>query len=90
MSEDVILIGEKSTGSYTLEVLSRIRGGSKRIVLKAYGHNISKAAYVSECVRRMTGEKASYRRISLRSEEIGEETQEKYVPVIEIELAYEG
>lgn len=87
---DVVIIGEKSPGSYALEVLHRFRSGGRRIVLKAYGHNISKAAYVAETLRRVTGGKATYCRIALNSEEVGEETQEKCVPTIEIEILYEG
>jgi len=88
--KDVIIIGEKSPGSYALEVLHRFRSGGKRIVLKAYGHNISKAAYVADTLRRVTGGKVAYCRIALNSEELGEETEEKCVPTIEIEMLYEG
>lgn len=88
--KDVVIIGEKSPGSYTLEVLSRFKSGGKRVVLKAYGQNISKAAYVAEALRRMTGGKATYCKITLNSEEVGGEAQEKCVPTIEIEILYEG
>lgn len=90
MSEEVVIVGEKPIGCYTLEVLSRFKSGCKKIVLKAYGQNISKAAYVAESVRRMIGEKVTYGRIRLKSEEVGEELQEKCVPTIEIEILYEG
>jgi len=90
MGENVVIVGEKSPGSYAVEVLSRFRSGARSIVLRAYGRNISKAAYVAESVRRMTGGKASYGRITLHSEEVGEEAEERYVPVIEIEIKYEG
>ena len=86
----MIVVGEKSPGSYAVDVLSRFRSGAKVVVLRAYGRNISKAAYVAESVRRMTGGKASYGRIALWSEEVGEEAEEKHVPVMEIEVRYEG
>ena len=83
-------MGEKPTSSYVLELMERLRKGDKRVRLRALGHNISKAAYVTECVRRMTGGKLRYGKITIYSEEIDREAEEKSVPAIEIEVLFEG
>uniref|UniRef100_A0A7C4FEB2 DNA-binding protein n=1 Tax=Thermofilum pendens TaxID=2269 RepID=A0A7C4FEB2_THEPE len=89
MSE-LVLVGEKPASSYVLELMERFRRGEKKVLLKALGHNISKAVYVTEGVRRMTGGKIRYGRISIYSEELNREAEEKSVPAIEIEVLYEG
>jgi DNA-binding protein Alba len=89
MSE-AVLVGEKPASSYVLELVERFRKGEKRVLVRALGHNISKAAYVTECVKRLTGGKTRYGRISIYSEEVDREAEEKSVPAIEIEVFFEG
>jgi len=84
--ESTVYIGEKPTSTYVLEVLTLLKKGARKLTVKARGHNISKAAEVTESVKRMTGDKVSYGQIKLYSEEVGEEAKEKSVPVIEIEI----
>lgn len=83
---EVMYVGEKPASTYILEALTALKKGARRIVFKARGGNISKAVQVTEAVRRMTGGKISYGEIKIYSEEVGEETEEKSVPVIEIEV----
>ncbi|PLJ77482.1 DNA-binding protein Alba [Infirmifilum sp. SLHALR2] len=84
--ESTVYIGERPASTYILEVLTLLKKGAKKLTVKARGQNISKAAHVTESVKRMTGDKVSYGQIKLYSEEVGEETKEKSVPVIEIEI----
>jgi DNA-binding protein len=83
---DVVYIGEKPVSTYVLYILERLKKGSRKILVKARGHNISKAAHVTEAVHRMSGGKTKYGDIRLYSEEVGEESEEKSVPAIEIEV----
>ena len=83
-------MGEKPASSYVLELMERFRKGEKRVLVRALGHNISKAAYVTECVKRLTGDKTRYGRISIYSEEVDREAEEKSDPAIEIEVFFEG
>lgn len=83
-------MGEKPASSYVLELMERFRKGEKRVLVRALGHNISKAAYVTECVKRLTGGKTRYGRISIYSEEVDRGAEEKSVPAIEIEVFFEG
>lgn len=89
MSE-AVLVGEKPASSYVLELMERFSKGEKRVLVRALGHNISKAAYVTESVKRLTGGKIRYGRISIYSEEVDREAEEKSVPAIEIEVFFEG
>ncbi len=84
--QEVIYIGEKPASTYVLEILTLLKKGTKKLVIKARGHNISKAAQVTESVRRVTGDKVAYGQIKIYSEEVGGETEEKSVPAIEIEI----
>jgi DNA-binding protein len=81
-----IVVGEKPEGSYTLELINMLGKGAQRVIVKAHGRNISKAVYVTESVRRLTGDKIGYGKIKIYSTEVGELKEEKSVPVIEIEV----
>jgi DNA-binding protein len=81
-----IIVGEKPEGSYTLELINMLGRGAQKVVIKAFGRNISKAVYVTESVRRLTGDKISYGKVKIYSAEVGEMEEERSVPVVEIEV----
>ncbi|ABL78659.1 DNA/RNA-binding protein [Thermofilum pendens] len=90
MGEEVLLVGEKPESAYTLELMTMLGKGAPRVVVRAVGRNISKAVYVTEGVRRLTGDKIAYGKIRIYSTEVGEVKEEKSVPVIEIEVVNLG
>ncbi|MEZ0346806.1 MAG: hypothetical protein ABWK01_09660 [Infirmifilum sp.] len=85
-TQEIIYIGEKPASGYIVEILTLLKKGREKIILKARGPNISKAAGIAESVKKMTGNKIKYGEIKLYSEEVGEEAEEKMIPVLEIEI----
>lgn len=83
---EIVYIGEKPASNYVLYILSLLKKGSRKIIVKARGNNISKAAHVTESVNRLTGGKTKYGEIKIYSEEVGEEAESKSIPAIEIEV----
>jgi len=85
--ENVIFIGKKNAKSYVLAVITQVKQGSDKIVLKARGRSISRAVDVAEMVRNRFEKDLKVKDIKISTEEVSNEDGSKVrVSAIEIVL----
>ena len=85
--ENVIFIGKKNAKSYVLAVITQLKQGSEKIVLKARGRSISRAVDVAEMVRNRFEKNLKIKDINISTEEVSNEDGSKVrVSAIEIVL----
>jgi len=85
--ENVIFIGKKNAKSYVLAVITQVKQGSDKIVLKARGRSISRAVDVAEMVRTRFEKDLKVKDIKISTEEVSNEDGSKVrVSAIEIVL----
>lgn len=89
MEDNVILIGSKPFGRYlTSSMMSFTKDGKNKIIIKARGHNITKAVDIAETTKRkLTKEKMKTEVIIGNEKKEGKEGKPINVSTIEITLS---
>ena len=89
MEDNVILIGSKPFGRYlTSAIMSFTKDGKDKVIIKARGHNITKAVDIAETAKRkLTEENLKTEVIIGNEEKEGKENRPINVSTIEITLS---
>jgi len=85
MRSNTIFIGQKPIMAYVTAIVMQFTGGSNEVSIKARGRAISAAVDVVEvCRRRFFEGKLHVKKITIGTEQLGEEGQVRNVSTIEI------
>ncbi len=90
-AEATILVGKKPTTNYVIATVMQFNAGSKRVILKARGAAIARAAAAAVMVRdRFLPGKVDIKDIKLMTDKITAGSKERHVAAIEIVLERVG